>query len=133
MPFRECMIEATFRGSTTPYMKEGLNRMETEPPNRDDANMKLFLVRRTDDCSGMAEIDHCESFVVSAPDLETARRTNPNGCELEKDQFPWWTRSLDDVEVIYLGEAVEGIGYQVINCSSYISGCAISSEPERNH
>ena len=84
--------------------------------------MKLFRISQKE----VANYDFYDSAVVAAPDEETARNMHPeDGQPIEVD---WdkqcvtytWCKSLDEVTVEYLGEAVAGTEQGVI-CASFIA------------
>ena len=85
--------------------------------------MKLFLISRADS----VDYDEYDSAVVVAPDAEMARRMNPGYSEWNKqvlcdfgDRRNDWAKSIDLVEVKYIGEAAEGITGVV--CASFNAG-----------
>lgn len=83
--------------------------------------MKLFLISRTDS----VDYDVYDSAVVVAQDAEMARRMNPGHNESDDRVMAvfgerCWVKSIDLVEVKYIGEAAEGITGVV--CASFNAG-----------
>ncbi len=81
--------------------------------------MKLFLISQQTN----NKYDTYDSAVVCAPDELTARHMDPSSGEPMNwgDKWSGWCKSVDDVEVEYLGEAAEGVKQRVV-CSSYNAG-----------
>lgn len=86
--------------------------------------MKLFLISQTKNRG----YDTYDSAVVAAQDEATARNIDSEtGHPLNWGHFPplepraWWCSSLDNVTVLYLGEAGPGIEPGVI-CASFNAG-----------
>ena len=101
--------------------------------------MKLWLVSRTDQC----DYDEHDSFVVVAPDEETARRTIPGGStrrwgeacieylcrhygETEEkwrhDRYPGWAKTLGNVVAECVGEALPEAVSGTVICASFNAG-----------
>jgi hypothetical protein len=85
--------------------------------------MNLYLVSQEENTG----YDTYDSFVVAAPDEETARDTSPHmyfdvekidWSQQEKDEFCDWANHRDRVTVQLIGTAVEGTQWSVI-CASF--------------
>ena len=80
--------------------------------------MKLYLISQ----DANSEYDTYDSAVVRAPDAETARGMSPNnGLPMDWSKSDEWARSIDQVNVQYLGEAIPG-SEQGLVLSSYNAG-----------
>jgi len=82
--------------------------------------MKLFLISQKEN----DDYDVYDSAVVAAETKEIARAMDPsNGKPKVFGERFWndWCKSIDDVEVKYLGEAAPGIEQGVI-CASFNAG-----------
>lgn len=90
----------------------------------DGLTLGLYLVSTDADLG----YDSFSSFVVCAPDEDTARNTDPmNGGVMDwstEDGWPWqsyWCDSPDKVKVKHLGVASAGVVAGIV-CSSYHAG-----------
>lgn len=90
----------------------------------EDLTSGLYLVRHDEDLG----YDSYSSFVVCAPDEDTARHTDPlNGGVMDwstKDgwyQQTYWCSSPDKVKVKYLGAASASVSAGIV-CSSFHAG-----------
>lgn len=68
--------------------------------------MKIWLLSQTEN-GGYDTYDSC---VVAAPDEESAKKIHPGTCDWEKDNWMRnWASKPENVSVLYLGEAKDGL------------------------
>jgi len=81
--------------------------------------MKLFLISQSE----IDDYDTYDSAVVAAETEEVAKAMNPSdgGPMAFGRNYSSWCKSLEDVKIQYLGEAVEGTEQGVI-CASFNAG-----------
>ena len=81
-------------------------------------NMKLFLISQVQN----SDYDSYDSAVVSAPDEEAARQTDPRtGKPVDDWSKIWWCSGPEYVTVKYIGDAAEDVEQGVV-CASFNAG-----------